>query len=209
MNDKLLLIGGGGHCRSVLDSVLSAGSYDEIGIVDSGAVPCRGIDVVGVDDDLPSLFMDGWKYALVTVGSVGETKLRRHLYDLVRKQGFIIPYVADPSAIISADVVIGDGCFVGKRAVVNAGAGLGECCIINTGAIIEHDVKVGAFSHISPGAVLCGHVDVGSDAHIGAGSVVRQGIRIGRHALVGAGSVVVKDIPEGVKAFGNPCRVVG
>ena len=48
---------------------------------------------------------------------------------------------------------------------------------------------------------------VGNDSHVGAGAVVRQEINIGKGALVGAGSVVVKDIPDGVTAYGNPCRV--
>ena len=49
---------------------------------------------------------------------------------------------------------------------------------------------------------------VGNDSHVGAGSVVRQQINIGNDVLIGAGSVVVKDIPDNVKAFGNPCKVV-
>ena len=63
-------------------------------------------------------------------------------------------------------------------------------------------------SRISPRATLCGQVNVGDDTHVVAGSVVRQGIKIGACSLLGVGSVVVKDIPDSVKAYGNPCRVV-
>lgn len=206
---KILLLGGGGHCRSVLDCLMSTGKYEEIGIIDyDKSASALGIDVVGTDDDLSRLLKEGWTDAFITVGSVGHTALRRKLFALIRELGFSIPFIIDPSAIIARGTVIGEGTFIGKRAVVNTGSIIGECAIINTGAIIEHDCKIDEFAHISPGSTLCGQVIVGKDSHIGAGSVVRQGICIGSNTIVGAGSVVVKDIPSEVTAFGNPCRVV-
>ena len=208
MKKRLLLIGGGGHCRSVLDSVLAANVYDGIGIVDPDGTPCLGIPVVGRDEDLPRLYSEGWTDAVITVGSVGDTGLRRRLYATVKAIGFSLPAVVDPTAAVGKDAALGEGTFVGKQAVINAGARTGVCAIVNTGAILEHDCRIGDFSHVSTGAVLCGQVMVGNDAHIGAGSTVRQSIRIGDGALVGIGSTVVKDVPGGVKAYGNPCRVV-
>ena len=209
MGKKLLLIGGGGHCKSVLDCVVSSGIYDEIGIVDKeDTIPYRGIQIVGNDDYLPSLYMQGWEYAFVTVGSVGNTNIRRKLYNLIKEQGFTVPIIADPTAIIAEDAEISEGVFIGKGAIVNAGSRLGTCSIINTGAIVEHECDISDFAHISPGVILCGQVVIGGDTHIGAGSVVRQQINIGEGVLVGAGSVVVKDLPDKVKAFGDPCKVI-
>ena len=205
---RILLIGGGGHCRSVLDSVLSLGLYDEVGIVDREAVRIPGASVVGSDQDLGALFQKGWTDAFITLGSVGNTALRRRIYSAIREIGFHIPTIADKTAAIAGGVRMDDGCFIGKNAVINAGASLGCCAIINTGAIVEHDCAVGDFSHISPGAVLCGQVRIGHDTHIGAGTVVRQLISVGNNVLIGAGSVVVKDIPDGKTAYGNPCRIV-
>jgi maltose O-acetyltransferase len=51
-------------------------------------------------------------------------------------------------------------------------------------------------------------VDIGSDVWVGAGALILPGVRIGAKAVIGAGSVVTRDIPEGVFAAGNPCRVV-
>ncbi len=208
MNRKLLLIGGGGHCRSVIDSVLSAGLYEEIGIVDFADCSCLGIETVGTDDDLPALFAQGWTDAFVTVGSVGDTALRRKLYKKIKDTGFNVPVIADPAAVIAKGTSIGEGSFIGKAAVVNTAASVGECCIINTGAILEHDCVIGDFAHISPRSVLCGEVTVGQDSHVGAGAVVIQQVSIGSRVLVGAGSVVTKDLPDGVKAYGDPCRVI-
>ena len=208
MGKKLLLIGGGGHCNSVLSSVLALSKYEEVGIVDFTDTPVMGVSVVGKDDDLPNLKNSRWTDAFITVGSIGNTGLRRRLYQMIKELGFTVPSIIDPSAIVAQDVQIGEGCFVGKGAILNSGTQIGECAIINTGAVIEHDCKISAFAHISPGTVLCGQVEVGNDSHVGAGSVVRQQISIGNQTLVGMGSVVVHNIPNQVKAFGNPCKVV-
>ena len=208
MAKNLLLIGGGGHCRSVLDSVLSCNLYDNIGIIDFEKSSIPGVSVVGTDDDLPQLRKEGWTDAFITVGCIGNTTIRRHLYKIIKEIGFSIPNIIDPTSTLAKDVVLNEGCFVGKKAVINSGVFVDACCIVNTGAIIEHDCTIGAFSHISPGAVVCGQVSVGNDSHIGAGSVIRQQIAIGKQVLIGAGSVVVCNIPDGAKAYGNPCRVV-
>lgn len=208
MNKRLLLIGGGGHCHSVIDSVSALQIYDEIGIIDNVNNPYLNIPVIGTDKDIPRLFKEGWSNAFITVGSVGNAKIRRRLYRIVKDIGLTVPTIIDLTAVIANGVAVGEGSFVGKRAVINAGSLIGACTIINTGAIIEHDCGIGAFSHISSGAILCGQVCVGHDSHIGAGTTVRQQIKIGNNSLVGAGSVVVKDISSNVKAYGNPCKEV-
>ena len=205
---KLLLIGGGGHCHSVLDSILSLGAYNEIGIIDYVDSSYPGIPVVGTDDDIPMLKKAGWTDAFITVGSVGNTELRRKLYAMVKGIGMKIPTIIDPSAIVSRKTELAGGIYIGKRAVINAGSSVGTCAIINTGVIIEHDCSIGDFSHVSPGTTVCGHVCIGNDSHVGAGSVVRQQISIGNSVLIGAGSVVVKDIPDNSVAVGNPARVI-
>jgi len=208
MKKKLMLIGGGGHCRSVIDSVLSLGIYDEIGIVDAHENPVLGISVIGSDDDIPKLIEAGWTSAFVTVGSVGDTSLRRKLYKMITEFNLEVPVIIDPSALIAKNVEIKKGVFVGKRVVINSESVLGLCSIINTGAIIEHDCFVGDFAHISSGATVCGNVVIGNDSHLGAGSTVKQNINIGSNSLIGAGSIVLKDVPNSVKAYGNPCKVV-
>ena len=210
---KLLLIGGGGHCRVVLDSVINGAlydelGYDELGIVDYVQHSYFGVSVIGTDEDIPELIKDGWTHAMITVGSIGTDERRRKLYELAKKNGLIIATVIDPTAVVASDVMVKEGSYVGKRAILNSGTTVGLCSIINTGAIVEHECQIGEFAHVSPGSILCGQVEIGKGTHVGAGSVVKQQIRIGEHSMIGAGSVVVDDIPERVCAFGNPCRVV-
>lgn len=51
-------------------------------------------------------------------------------------------------------------------------------------------------------------VEIGSDVWVGGGAIVCPGVRIGSRTVIGAGSVVTRDLPEGVFAAGNPCRVI-
>lgn len=208
---RILLVGGGGHCRSVLDCLLRLGTYDEIGIIDRDleADPnLMGIPIIGTDDDLPAFFANGWANAAVTLGSVGHPNIRRSLYQRLKEIGFALPPIIDCSSVVGCEADVKEGTFVGKRAIINCRVQVGPCAIINTGAIIEHDCRIGSFAHISPGSTLCGEVCIGENTHIGAGSVVRQQIEVGRNSIIGAGSVVVRNIPNDVAAYGNPCRVV-
>lgn len=211
MENKLVLIGGGGHCKSVLDAALRSTRFSEIAIVDPAlptgtlVLSCR---VAGNDDILPTLRGQGFGNAFITVGSIEDTLLRRKLANKATAMGFRFPVIADPSATVSKSAVVGEGTFIGKNVVVNADAVIGNHCILNTGSIVEHECTVGDFSHISIGAVLCGCVYIGKGAFIGAGALVKQGMQIGDQSLIGIGSVVLEDIPSGVKAYGSPCRVI-
>ena len=96
---RLLLIGGGGHCASVADCLLSSGTFEQIGIVDITGRPVLGVPIVGTDADLPRLKEEGWTDAFITVGSVGNTAIRRRLYEKMKALGFHIPAVIDPTAV--------------------------------------------------------------------------------------------------------------
>ncbi len=211
MNKKILLIGGGGHCESVLDSITELGIYTDAGIIDNekplGSL-MAGVRVAGRDGDLPALFAAGFGTAFVTLGSIGDTGPRISLFEKLWQIGFETPNILDPTAVVSGNTVFGRGVYVGKNAVVNAGATIGSGVIINTGAIVEHGCTVGDYTHIATGAILCGQVLVGERTHIGAGSMVRQRVKIGSGTTIGMGSVVLKDIGDNLVAYGNPCKAV-
>jgi len=210
MSKRILLIGGGGHCKSVLDSLLVLKQYIDIGIIDKKeniGKKIMGISIIGCDDDLSQLYKNGYSYAFVTVGSIGHPHLRIKLFDLISAIGFVIPNVIDQSAVVSDDVFMDSGIFIGKNAVVNAGSKIRKGSIINSGAIIEHDCLIGSFAHIAPGTVLCGEVEIGKNTHIGAKSVVRQQLKMGANSIIGIGSVVTKSLADKVVAYGNPCKV--
>ncbi len=209
-DNKILLIGAGGHAASVADALICGSKYSHIGLIapEAPSWQMQGVEYLGNDDCINDCFKNGYTAAVITIGSVGDTALRRRFYDSLKNIGFELPAVIDPSAVIAKNAVIGEGSFIGKNAVVNAGAKIGQCAIINTAAVVEHDCVVGDFAHISVGAVLCGTVNIGNDTHIGAKAVVIQGITVGSGSLIGSASNVVKPVGDNVVAFGNPCVVI-
>ncbi len=211
MSRNLLLLGGGGHCKSILDVVLSLGEFNEIGIIErrgSKTNDVLGVPVVGFDEDLHKLHAEGFTDAFIALGSIGNTRGRENLFSIALDEGFFIPNIISPSAWISKYVILGRGIFIGNNTVVNVGSKIGNCAIINTGAIVEHDSAIGSFAHIAPGAVLSGGVSVGQRTHIGAGSVVKQDVHIGQNSMIGMGSVVLHSITDATLAYGNPCKVI-
>lgn len=211
MSKRILLVGGGGHCKSVLDTLLERNNFSDIGIIDKKeniGKEILGMPIIGCDNDLPKLFNTGYKYAFVTVGSVGDTKLRVKLFNKLLKVGFEIPNIIDPTAIVSSHIHMETGIYIGKKSIINAGSTIKRGAIINSGAIIEHDCTIGEFVHIAPGAVLCGEINVGARTHIGANSVIKQQLVIGSDSVIGVGSVVTKNIEDNIIAYGNPCKGV-
>ncbi len=211
MNKKLLLIGGGGHCKTVIETIESQNHYNQIGIIDIEKNIGEFIlkyPIIGADQDLKKLRTQGYAHAFISMGSIGNPTKRISLYRLVKELKYQVPIIIDQTASVSHYAKISEGAFVGKNVIVNADAVIDECVILNTGCIIEHDCRIGGFSHIAPGAVLSGNVTIGEGAHIGANSVVRQGICVGERTVIGVGSVVVKDIESDCVAVGNPCRKV-
>ena len=209
MSEKILLIGGGGHCKSVLDTLLETNQFSDIGIIDAKnkiGEKVFSVPIIGSDDQLSELYQKGYHYAFVTVGSVGNTQRRVSIFRNLKKIGCTIPNIIDPTATVSARTKMGEGIYVGKKSVINAGAIIHDGVIINTSSIVEHDCIIKEFAHISPGAVLCGGVQVGAHTHIGANSVVKQNVIIGSRVMIGMGSVVLKNFKDDVVAYGNPCR---
>jgi sugar O-acyltransferase (sialic acid O-acetyltransferase NeuD family) len=210
-NKKLLLVGAGGHCKSVLDSVLSSNEYSEVGIIDkdgNNGGSILGVPIIGCDDDLSKLYHDGYHYAFVAVGSIGKPSLRIKLFNMLETIGFEIPNIIDLTAIVSNYVKIGRGIFIGKNVVVNAEATIDDGSIINNGSIVGHESIINRFCHIASGSVICGEVEIGENTHIGAGSVIKQQVKIGSNTIIGMGSIVLKDIKGNVVAYGNPCKEV-
>lgn len=207
---KVILIGGGGHCKVVIDVIRSTGLYDISGIVDEKldlTSRVEGVPVIGRDSDLETLYSGKIHQAFVAIGSVGDTKIRRRVASRLRQIGFTLPILVHSSAQVAPSVELSQGVLVAAGVVIQPGTKVGENVIINSGAVVDHDCSIGEFAHIAPGAVLSGGVTVGSETHIGTGSTVIEYRTIGKRTMIGAGSVVVKDIPDNCRAFGNPCRV--
>jgi len=202
--DKIIIIGGGGLAKVVISILRKVNKYEICGYtdtVDRGSV--LQVPYLGDDVFLEKLLKtDKIKNAVIGVGGIGDTSLRRNLETKLREMGFVFPSVVSPYAILNDEVSIAEGTIVMDGVVINSGTKIGIFNILNTCSSIDHDCKIGNFVQIAPGAVLCGGVEVGNDSFIGAGSTIIQSRIITDNCVVGAGAVVVKDCLKAGKYFG-------
>ena len=194
MKTPLILVGGGGHCKAVIDVIESTDEYVIEGILDnkqSGDI--FGYPILGNDTLLPQLIASV-QYALVTVGQVRTSQTRCNLNNLLLASGYKIPVIVANTANVSRYAELGAGVIIMHGATVVAGAKIGANVIVNNHALVDHDCIVGSNSHISTGAKLNGNVVIGERCFIGSGAIVRDGVRIGPGNFIAMGSLVVKNI---------------
>ena len=189
--EDIIIAGFGGHGKSVADCIQRLNRYSIVGYTDLEPHSSR-YQYLGTDDVLEEYFDKGICNVAIGIGFMGRGSIRSRLYDRLKKIGYLLPAIVDPSAIISETAQIGEGTFIGKGAVLNADAKVGKMAIINTKALIEHESIVGDYVHIAVGAVLCGQVEIGNSAFIGANATVIQGMRVPPWGFVPAGDVVRK-----------------
>lgn len=193
MNQKqLILLGGGGHCKSVIDVAESAG-YTILGILDKPELVGTKVldyEIIGTDDDIPQ-YVDKAEF-LITVGQIKSPAIRQKLALLIMRAGGKFATIIANDAYVSKYATIGAGTVVMHKAVVNADACIGEHCIINTMANIEHEVQIGGFCHVSTGVMVNGNCVIGDEVFIGSGSVLYNGISVIDNAIIPSGSVVRK-----------------
>lgn len=190
MKEKIVLIGGGGHCKSVIDVVEQENKYEIIGVIDTKeniGKKVLGYQIIGCDDDLSEVFKI-CKNAVVSVGHIKSNALRVSLFEKAKNIGFNMPTIISPLAYVSRYSKIGEGSVVFHHALVNSNAEVGKNCIINTKALIEHDSIIRDNCHISTASVINGGVVVKENTFFGSNSVSKEYVEI--DGFIKAGGLV-------------------
>lgn len=187
----IILIGGGGHCKSCIDVIETTSSYKILGIIDlpqNIGNMVLGYPIIGSNESLPDLVSKGFSF-LITIGNIGIPQKRMELFNLVQTLGGKLATVIASTAQISKHALIGPGTIVMHHAIVNASAIIGINCIINTKALVEHDVIIGDHCHISTGSIVNGGTVVGDQTFFGSGAVSKQYIKIPAGSFIKANSI--------------------
>jgi sugar O-acyltransferase (sialic acid O-acetyltransferase NeuD family) len=190
MKPKLILIGGGGHCKSCIDVIEQENKFLIAGIVDTNRSICDllGYPWLGHDDDLANLKLS-YDYALITIGQIKSPAIRVRLFNYAKSLGFKLPVIISPRAYVSKHAKLGNGTIVMHDALINAEAIVGENCIINTKSLIEHDAVIENNCHISTGAIINGGAIVKQGSFVGSNAVTKESVKTNEKDFIKAGSL--------------------
>lgn len=208
--NKIILIGGGGHCKSCIEVIESTNQYEIAGIIDTAekvGERILGYPIIGSDEDLEEI-RKNHDIALVTVGQIKSAAIRIKLFEKIKALNFELPAIIASTAHVSKHASIGEGTIIMHQAMVNADVIIGNNCIINTKVLIEHDTCVGNHSHVSTASILNGNVSVGNECFIGSNSTFVNGIATVDNVFVGINSVVNKNLKDTGIYVGNPIRKI-
>ncbi len=188
---KLILIGGGGHCRSCIDVIESTGLYKIDGIIDMPeniGNEILGYKVIGSDDQIPVL-LKKYNYFLISLGQIGFSSRRLEIFNQIKMLGGEFPVIVSSKAHVSKHSFIGEGTIVMHNVIVNANALVGNNCILNTGSLIEHDAIIGDHCHISTHAIINGGGKVNNYSFVGSNAVCIEYKEIPEKSFIKAASV--------------------
>jgi sugar O-acyltransferase (sialic acid O-acetyltransferase NeuD family) len=186
MNERVVIIGAGGHARVIADIIRCRGDQVLGFLDDREAENFQKMTILGKTAN--ALRYREYKFVI----GIGRNEIRKSISERYDELDY---YTAvHPAAVVAKDVRIAPGSVIMANAVINTGSVVGKHCIINTGATVDHDSVLGDYTHVSPGANLSGTVYVGESTWIGTGAVVCNNLKICGGCTVGAGAVVIKDI---------------
>lgn len=198
----LVILGFGGHARSVADIAFSCGIKSFV-FVDEHARDGENFLGYPVQKNLPEAQAD-W----ACIPASGDNATRQKQMAEVKSKGWNCTMLISPHAIIGVGAVIGEGTMIGHQAHIGPMVKIGSGCIINTGAIVDHEAQVGDYTHVSIKSAVAGRSQIGSFCMIGAGATVIDRLKVTDNVVVGAGAAVVKSIEQPGTYVGVPARAV-
>ena len=196
----IVVYGGGGHGKSVIDMIRALGQYQVVGVLDDGLKKggeVMGVPVIGGGDQLPRLVKDGVRLAVNAVGGIGDITSRIQVFQRLLDAGFGFPTIIHPTAFVEPTAQLGQGVQVFPHAYIGSDTDVGFGTIINTAAVVSHDCRLGAYVNVAPGALLAGAVTLDEGVLIGMGATLNLNVTVGSNARVGNSAVVKEDIPSG------------
>ena len=200
MNNNISIFGIGGHAKVIIESAILSGF-----IVDS----LYDDDIQKVNTNFGNINIKGpidENFIGSSIIAIGDNKTRKKISIKSSKASWVT--IIHPSAIISKDVLIGEGTVVMAGVIIQSCAKIGKHCILNTGTCIDHDCVIDDYVHIAPKCGLAGSVSVGEGTFIGIGSSIIPNKTIGKWSIIGAGSVVISNQPDYCTSVGVPANPI-
>ncbi len=210
MKEKLVIWGASSHALVAADIIRATGHYEIVGFLDD-LYPERsneefcGARILGGREQLDALVERRVHHLFF---GLGNNMARLELAVVARAKGFQLARAIHPTASVASDVIVGQGTMISPQGSINPAVRIGENVVLQSTVTIGHESTIEDGAMLNSGAHLGGQVYVGRAATLEMGTIVGKGVRIGAGSVVGAGSIVLRDIPDGVLAYGAPARVI-
>jgi sugar O-acyltransferase (sialic acid O-acetyltransferase NeuD family) len=199
----LLILGFGGHARSVGDVALDLG-IPALAFVEAGARAGEEFAGFPVRTAIPDSLEEEWR----VFAAAGDNAERRRQIEDTAARGLPTTRLISKRAYLGTGAIVQDGSFVAHHAHIGPLASVGRGTIINTAAVVDHESRIGDFTHISVNATVAGRCRIGNMVFLGAGAIVIDRIRIVDRVVIGAGATIIDDITEPGIYVGSPARRV-
>ena len=210
--EKIIIIGAGQHARVVLYNIEEQDKYDVIGFLDSNDSRIgdffEGKKILGnyQKEDLRKLSENiGTNKFFIGFGNM---KYRKKVFEYFINNGWEAVNIIHPNAVIYKKAKLGRGILIECGCLITPNPIIGDNVVINTGSQVNHDNIIENHVYIASGVVLSGGIKIGENTLLDDGVIITLGCSVGENSLIGAGGVVTKNIPAGVVAYGNPCKVI-
>ena len=201
---KLVVYGGGGLSKMIIESIRVLGAYQIVGVIDDNMKKdddVIGSPVLGGKEILPELFSQGIRMAVNSVGAIGNYQVRWDVFKLLAAMGFVCPVIAHPTAHIDPSAVIEAGVLVLAQSYISGNARIGMGSLINNSVVVSHDCVLGKCVNLSPGAMIAGDAVIGDFTQLGMNATVNIGVKIGSECRIANGATVKGNVPSHTRIF--------
>lgn len=208
MRSRLVVIGGGGFGREVLDLIdaLPGDTRPEVlGVVDDGVVDNRLLQAYSVEHLGPLAVLDDIAPDVGYVVAIGNPSIRAQIDALLRDRR-PSPVLIHPSVTMGRRVELGPGSVLCAGARLTNHIDVGRHVHVNLNCTVGHDSTLSDYATLSPLVAISGNVHVGPGAFFGTGAKINPGLRVGGGSVVGTGAAVVREVPQDVTVVGVPAR---
>lgn len=192
---KLALFGYGGHAREV------------------AAQMGKDVNITFFVDDIyakgnvkPISEFEPKKYLMMV--AVADSKDRAEIVSKLPEGTEYFTFIHPTAQIMSDDVIIGEGSFIGANSILTTNIIIGDHAILNRGNHIGHDCIIGNYFSAMPGAIVSGNVHIGNMVYLGTNSSIIEKKYLLHDIKIGANGVVVKDIASSGTYMGCPVKKI-
>ena len=210
--EKIVIIGAGQHARVVLYNIEEQNKYEVVGFLDSN--DNRVGEFFEEKEILGNYQKENLKEFSKKIGTnkffigFGNMKYRKKVFDYFINNGWEAVNIIHPNAVVSKNARLGKGILVECGCLITPNPVIGDNVVVNTGSQVNHDNIIENHVYIASGVILSGGIKIAENTLLDDGVIVTLGCSVGKNSLIGAGAVVTKDIPDGVVAYGSPCKVI-